>query len=174
MRHWWWIPLILSLGCDCGGPSKAPEAEGSEAVEVGGYVYKARDGVILDIPKILGRELATLDNTALGEQLGLLEEETQLPGVRGLERIYEMAVLRITKGRIYYISHTFDVPVDRTQALQTMGLPGSMSALMPRSLQFRVDRPSTGIRRIALQRAEMRSEMITRVEVWSLLPTELN
>ena len=174
MRRWWWIPLILSLGCDCGGSPKETVEDGSKAVEVGGYVYEAREGVVLDIPKILGRELDTLDNTALGEQLGTLRVEIQLPGKRGLERTYDSAVLRITKGRIYYIAHTFDVPIDRVLALQTMGLPGNMSALKPRSLQFRVDRPSNGIRRIALQRAEMRSEMITRIEVWSLLPTELN
>ena len=54
-----------------------------------------------------------------------------------------------------------------------MGLPGNLSPLRVASLQFRIDRPTHGIRRLALRRAESSSELVTQVEAWSALPSEL-
>lgn len=170
VRCWYCILGIFLLSCDFGG--EAASNNEADPIEVDGLTYQSPKGVVLDIPRLLGRTLPAIERSALGEQLGELVEERQLPGKRGLERRYKGGVLRLYRGQIYYVAHVFDVPVARVVSLQQMGLPGNLSPLKPRSLQFRIDRPGNGIRRIALKRAELNSDMISKIEIWSFLPTE--
>lgn len=175
MQRWLWAGLVLMFGCTpdpAPAPDAAPSGDGEAPVEVGGRSYVKPEGVILDVPRLIGQELTVVQGTELGEQLGLKKEEERLPGVRGLELRHQNATLRVARGIVYYVSHTYDVPVSRVLALQLVGLPGNLSPLKPQSLQFRIDRPTHGIRRIALQRAEADSELVTQIEVWSALPTE--
>ena len=163
----------LSAGCwrsDAPGDSGVEPAEAP--VEVGGRVYEKPEGVFVDIPRLIGRSLDSIDGTELEVQLGLLLGEERLPGLRGIQRTYQNGTIRVATGLIYYVAHTYEVPLNRVLALQTVGFPGSLSPMSPRSLQFRFDRPTHKVRRIALQRAEMNSELVTKIEVWSALPTE--
>lgn len=169
----WGGLLLLLIGCKSEGETPAAQTIQSDApVEVGGFTYRKPDGVLLDISRIVGRKHSSVLGTELEMQLGALLQERRLPGVRGVEFEYENARLAVVKDVIYYVAYPFKVPVNRVLALQQIGLPGNLSPLRPRSLQFRIDRPTHGIRRIALQRAEMNSEIVTQIEVWSSLPTE--
>lgn len=174
LRRGLWALALLLQGCkpDAAAPAADAVAEEAPAVEVGGRTYQKPDGVVIDLPRLIGRQLSALPGTELEEQLGLLEEEITLPGERGLERRHQNGVIRVSKGTIYYVAHAYDVPLNRVLALQTVGLPGNLSPMRPWSLQFRIDRPTHAIRRISLQRAELNSELVTRIEVWSSLPTE--
>jgi len=132
--------------------------------------YVKRQGLHLDAPYFAGRELASIEDSDVADQLGVeISREAVSEGETHI--VFDKAEIWVLDGTIYRIrsqlAHTMDIPT----ALGVSGFPLSLGTPIDGARNVRWNR-AWSTRRIELIRSEEDRRLFTHIDVYKFLPRE--
>lgn len=145
-------------------------AESTEARPGPSEVYVRPQGVHVDVEHLGGRSFREFRDV-LADQLGTLQQTTQLPGGDGVEYRFERGTVRVLDDDIYMLLVPLPEPLRRTDALVLLGFPAQVDRYLTLHREYRLNN-ELGFRRIRLKRQSRDSELVTEVEAWVEVPGE--
>lgn len=170
-----WPLLALAALAGCGGderPSLIQEAEEQREQEVRDDGYVKRDGLHIDMPYLSGKRYDTLPAELVADQLGEELERRTLDHWEATEIDFGNKQLRLIDGDIYYLSYSFEAPMDLTTALGVSGFPLRVPAALEATLECRLIH-HWGLRQISLMRTAADADTFQEIRVWKYRPQEV-
>ncbi len=79
--------------------------------------------------------------------------------------------IRMIDGEIYYVSYTFDYPMDLTTAIGVSGFPLRIPEALEATLECRLVH-HWGLRQISLIRSSADADTFTEIQAWKYRPQE--
>jgi len=144
------------------GLSSAPATE--IAVEsADSYVYERPDGVLVDVPHMVGKSLDAA-RVLLEQQMGSLQAVEALGSREGRQIQFERGRVREIDGSIYQVHVDLPRPVRRSEAMRMVGLPSQVREWLGAALEWRTSWVH-GMERVRMGREERGSEFVIWVEV---------
>ncbi len=167
--------LLALAATGCGGderPSLIQEAEEAREQEVEDDGYVKRDGLHIDIPYLAGKRYDTLPAELVADQLGEEVERRTLEHFGATEIDFGGKQVRLIDGEIYYLSYTFEAPMDLTTALGVSGFPLRVPAALEATLECRLIH-HWGLRQISLIRTGANEDTFQEIRAWKYRPQEV-
>jgi hypothetical protein len=168
-------PLLAVALAGCGSderPSLIQEAEEQREAETRDDGYVKREGLHIDMPYLSGKRYDILPAELVADQLGEEVERRTLGHWEATEIDFGDKQVRLIDGEIYYLSYSFDAPMDLTTALGVSGFPLRVPAALEATLECRLIH-HWGLRQISLMRTGADADTFQEIRVWKYRPQEV-
>lgn len=152
-------------------PSLIAEAQAERADKVADDGYVKREGLHVDIPYLAGKRYELLPAELVAEQLGEELGRQTLEPFDTVEIDFGDKKIRMIDGEIYYVSYTFDYPMDLTTAIGVSGFPLRIPDALEATLECRLVH-HWGLRQISLMRSSADADTFTEIRAWKYRPQE--
>jgi len=146
----------------------AAAVEAPQSARQSGYVK--RTGLHIDMPYLANRNLASLSEEILADQLGAQLSRKELPETEE-ELDFEKAQVWLYDGRIYRIRKKLAHPMDIPTALGTSGFPLDLGLPIESTSELRWNF-TWNMRRIRLERSPGDERLYKAIDVYAFLPKE--
>lgn len=133
--------------------------------------YAKDNGVYIDVLHLGGLDWE-LQQKILDDQLGSLQERTELPMQQGIEYVYEHGKIYVYDGRIYRLDIPLQEHMRRSNALQVLGFPEQVDKYLITHREYVLEN-EWSFRRIRMMRASKDNEFVTAVSAWKFIPQDL-
>ena len=133
--------------------------------------YVKRDSVYIDVLHLGGLDWQ-LQQTVLNNQLGSLQQSTELPMQQGVEHIYDRGTIYVYDGRIYRLDIPLPEHMRRSEALLTLGFPEQVDKYLITHREYVLEN-EWAFRRLRMMRVSKENELVTMVSAWKFYPQEL-
>jgi len=107
----------------------------------------------------------------VAEQLGALQQTTELPAGSGQRMDFERGAIQVLDDHIYMLQIPLPQPVRRTAALAELGFPPFVGRYVTLHREYRLNN-TWSFRRIRMKRSSPADELVTEVEAWHSVPGE--
>lgn len=133
-------------------------------------VYTKRAGLHIDLPYLVGKELARLDPEVVQDQLGV-EISRADQGEGQAHVVMEKAEVWLLDGVMYRVRQQLAHPMDIPTALGVSGFPLDLGPPIEGAKEVRWNR-EWNMRRLRLERSEDQPRLYTHIDAWRFLPRE--
>ena len=125
----------------------------------------------IDIPFLRGKSIDQVKGI-LTQQLGPLQEVIPLANPEEEIRKYEQGEVSLYENNIYRVKVIFPYPMRRSEALMYVGIPEQVDNYMVTHREYQLTN-TFEMRRIRLKRESQENELVTDIEVFAWIPSEV-
>ncbi len=125
----------------------------------------------IDIPYLKGKSIEQLKGV-LTQQLGSLQEVMPLANPEEEIRRYENGEISLYEGIVFRVKVIFPYPMRRSDALMYVGIPEQVDKYLVTHHEYQLMN-TFEMRRIRLRRDSKENELVTEIEVFAWIPSEV-
>jgi hypothetical protein len=125
----------------------------------------------IDIPFLKGKSIDQVKGTLM-QQLGSLQEVLPLANPEEEIRRYEKGEVSLYEGLIYRVKVIFPYPMRRSEGLMYVGIPEQVDKYLVTHHEYQLMN-TFEMRRIRLRRENKENELVTEIEVFAWIPSEV-
>lgn len=125
----------------------------------------------IDIPYLKGKSIEQVKGI-LTQQLGPLQEVLPLANPEEEIRRYENGEISLYEGIVYRVKVLFPYPMRRSEALMYVGIPEQVDKYLVTHNEYQLTN-TFEMRRIRLRRDNKENELVTEIEVFAWIPSEV-
>ena len=125
----------------------------------------------IDIPYLKGKSIEQVKGI-LTQQLGPLQEVLPLANPEEEIRRYENGEISLYEGIVYRVKVLFPYPMRRSEALMYVGIPEQVDKYLVTHNEYQLMN-TFEMRRIRLRRDSKENELVTEIEVFAWIPSEV-
>ena len=125
----------------------------------------------IDIPYLKGKSIEQVKGI-LTQQLGPLQEVLPLANPEEEIRRYENGEISLYEGIVFRVKVIFPYPMRRSEALMYVGIPEQVDKYLVTHHEYQLMN-TFEMRRIRLRRDSKENELVTEIEVFAWIPSEV-